>query len=580
MSTETKTIVFFDLHEVEESLFASYDNYSDVKFYATDELIAKTHKAITRLPSDRNYTHYRPALLAFWNKLFELKPLEYRNLDIQEACEFPLLFEIEKEFYPFYIGQEILQNGGGGDLIWYSEKSYPAYLEKIWRKWWRTISGGSLTIYAKEKALRTPSRWRLRIYAKRAALKQFLLHAPWKKRTKATTVDFLLVENYPNSVRLSLKVGEGLYGSGYSIGLLRMRPFAYQKPAYPIEVWDMPSVWNRQNGRYGRIAKTWLRSVKREIETSLPQEDNILYNITFPIWAEIFSKWFREAANLTDYIHAYLDRHTLRGIISTSYAGVFGRVAAIVGRQRSVPTHYLQHGSISKESFLHDYPFRYVHLWGKYNVGLAAPYIKDTSELTMLAPVNIELRERKIQAHYQAPNFVFFASRIGGAVVSEAGHFYMLTSLVNALHKLDVPLSRLILKVHPGDYSKDNSYLTGDRPIVVIRDERQVEEVLDSGDIAVIASSSVGLEVASMGNPIINVNFTGYPELVPYGDYNAAWVVNSPKQLTDALNEVLHFPEKVEEKALGQSKLLEEFLAGSPEDILPKLTEFLIEAKA
>ena len=105
---------------------------------------------------------------------------------------------------------------------------------------------------------------------------------------------------------------------------------------------------------------------------------------------------------------------------------------------------------------------------------------------------------------------------------------------------LRVPGVRLLLRPHPAEPAgRYEAYVTESADRVFMARGHGLSTMLLAADIVVIESSTVGLEAALLGRPVVTANFAGTPTLVPYAERRLARRARNGAELTAAISEIV-----------------------------------------
>lgn len=116
----------------------------------------------------------------------------------------------------------------------------------------------------------------------------------------------------------------------------------------------------------------------------------------------------------------------------------------------------------------------------------------------------------------------------------------IISATIECLKNLDK--TQLIIKTHPSDnntpiYKSIVKKLNSD---AIVIQKHDIFDILNSCDILITVSSTVGLEAMIFGKTVINLNLTGSEELIPYSKSKAAIGIRDLSKLAAAINNSLY----------------------------------------
>jgi glycosyltransferase involved in cell wall biosynthesis len=120
--------------------------------------------------------------------------------------------------------------------------------------------------------------------------------------------------------------------------------------------------------------------------------------------------------------------------------------------------------------------------------------------------------------------------------------------------------TQLVVKLHPAEdqeaplYKENRSYTP-----VVIKGSRNISELLYVCDAMITKSSTTTLEAAILNKPIIVLNLSGKPDVMPYVEKGIALGVYRKEDLIPAIKDALHNREAREKLARCREKFVYEY---------------------
>lgn len=103
----------------------------------------------------------------------------------------------------------------------------------------------------------------------------------------------------------------------------------------------------------------------------------------------------------------------------------------------------------------------------------------------------------------------------------------------------EVPDCQLVIKLHPAEMYPSGVPSQGPGGKVPVVKDIDIYEIINSCDIMLTAFSTTAMEAMILDKPVITINLTGKPDMMPYAKSGAAVGVYSYKDLSAAINSVL-----------------------------------------
>jgi hypothetical protein len=262
-----------------------------------------------------------------------------------------------------------------------------------------------------------------------------------------------------------------------------------------------------------------------------------------------------------------------RCVVSTTYSSIVGRAAAYAARGRGATSVYVQHGIFPDCDFFTYFCNDLLLLWGDANRRTMLRNGIADSKIRVVGPtIYDELihRERaggsnRFPRPGEPVHVAYLASRSGGLAVNLATARQCLSTITEAISR--VPNGRLIVKTHPGDKTGMVENLTRSLPNVEVVRDGDAQDIICRCDVAIVVSSTTGLEACMAGKPLIVLNVSGVPDYGPYQQYGAALQLtlddpNAHFKLAEAIQKFSSDPAKLEALADGRRRLIDDLLNG------------------
>jgi CDP-glycerol glycerophosphotransferase (TagB/SpsB family) len=116
----------------------------------------------------------------------------------------------------------------------------------------------------------------------------------------------------------------------------------------------------------------------------------------------------------------------------------------------------------------------------------------------------------------------------------------------------EFPEKQLVIKLHPSEKLEEYREIPGmaEQKVIICRDV-DLYGLLHASELLMTVHSTVALEAMILDKPVITVNLTGKPDVMPYAESGAALGVYRKEDLAPAINKALYDPE-VREKMAGK----------------------------
>ena len=107
---------------------------------------------------------------------------------------------------------------------------------------------------------------------------------------------------------------------------------------------------------------------------------------------------------------------------------------------------------------------------------------------------------------------------------------------------LEFPENNLVVKLHPAEDPALHRRVASEKRLldeVVIVKDVNLFDLLQASEVLITAHSTVALEAMLFGKPVVTVNVTGTPDVMPYAESGAAVSVSDAAELVRAIRAVL-----------------------------------------
>ncbi len=591
-----RSIAYYDLRTISQhdtSRARSECSAEVLHVHAADKPWPASDSATPHVvPSMRDAATRTRAMRQLWDLLDQLPELVYRGVDLREVTRYSLLFSVERAFHQAWILSH-LHSDFAGDVDWYTDSAETAAALRAFEG----QDGISLRVHAPKptgasQVLRRP--WdalRVRGWMLRRRLEELRWSRHFKTISDLHTPGrqpIVFAEFFSNSTRVSLAIARQLRQQEH------LNPVYVSKRLEVLRVagaGGMPVALLRNfPHRRGRevsrraLRSTWHSLFQRLAAAPIHLTPNgpDCRRFLLPILEAHAMREFAGAVEIVDEAEAMLDDLQPAALVTTTWLSTFGRAMAATASQRGVPTAWVQHGLCFDEpEFIH-VSFDSCLTWGQVDRGrftqagvpgsvhaIGAPHLDDFIQRIRDAP-----SRRECSPDPTAINVLYLASRTGGDWITAAASEYLFTTAANAV--LKNPRMELTIKLHPGDHTGVAQRAVGHRDRVrVVRGGSSQEQILRC-DVAIVTSSTTGLEVCTADKPLIALTPHGMRDGVDYAGYGAALSATNERELEAALSQVLG-PEGAESLRAGRRRLVEDMLDGAHGSAAKKAADVLVQ---
>jgi hypothetical protein len=547
--------------------------------------------------SQREY-RFREELMDCFEELKHLAgPMIYQGVDLLEAIRYDWIFAVEEAYHRCWAILKLVRKYHPQSIHWITNR--PAFVAAA-----QDTSLLANTIFTHDvRAVRRTSVWaaqqlnRIRLWVWLWRQERQMRRRIEKQPSNSSPTDAVVfAEYYPNSAKLTLRVAD-------AIERLSDEPTAF--------FGGRPSVCDliAANGRKCSIMDTL--SSRPESSTALKatfaQFANAVaaqcHNPTSaaakhvdaprsiaaikPVRREVVQQTQELLQAAVGWVDAFRDlivKNRPRALVTTTYSGTFGRALALVAETCDVPSIYIQHGVLAKTRFFRHFPHSKVLLWGEGNMcALNRLGIPRERMAVVGAPIYDELaRTQRVTGASSGsnqsnvgPRILLLGSRPGGSVVNTALFERILRATLNVVQA--IPSAVLTVKLHPSDRTQIAETVLRNIERVVLERESSLRELLLDSDVAIVTSSTAGLEACALDRPLVQFDPTGSETVVDYHSYGAAIAVTSESDLGVAIHDALWNDSVRAKLAVGRRQLVDDLLDGARGDATRRAAEEILE---
>ena len=595
------SVVFYDLEEIDPELrqraIEACRSSSVVEACAIDAVcLGQTEgdDRLERLIASRDSLLLGEAM-EFWNSLAEdLPDWDLNGIQILSVMRYEWIYSIERLFYRAWVVVELLRRHKCGEICWVGqEDGIIRFLKKACLD--RGVQFKFIECSVNRKAVSSVfiSRSRLLLYE----LKSYLENRIWRILNKPEEIQYaesvralvVLAENFPSSGSLVAKTYGAAFeeNDGFNVLYLTGRKsIAEHWKKSGKSAWLLPLPGLIQKFQLAGLAKSVHQSFNEELKMFSAEKFHV--NNSSINFQEYFLEGF--CVHFLDLVKKSLieiwqatevfKKLPARAMISMTYASIFGSAMCFAAEFQGIPTVYVQHGLMVKNPFVAYIPHRLLLLWGDGN---ARTCIENGIPEERIRTIGMLKGNREGGIPQNPPLFwpksgpviVYFASRAGGSFVSIPVMREMLTTIHSVVNGF--PESTLVVKLHPADHTNIAHKVLPVSSRVVITQDWDTRQLIELCDVAIVTSSTVGLEVCSMRKKLIMFDLGGVADLSDYEKCGAALCVKCSLELEPALRSILTNPEINRKLAEGQNEFSKKVLNESPIDASVKVVRVIQE---
>ncbi len=272
-------------------------------------------------------------------------------------------------------------------------------------------------------------------------------------------------------------------------------------------------------------------------------------------------------------------------IVSDETLPVLGRVALGAAQKQQIPTLTIQHG------LLLDDPMYYgpsvadcFAVWGTFSHDFLVAHGCPPEKLALVGSTrfnsrDISLYPADLPALLNLPpetNIILFTSQPGGRDVSPQENKATFVALATAIAQL--PKAHLLVKPHPAqtDFELANWQQACPNVPVSIRRDLPLHPIMLGASLNVTVFSTTGLEALWLDRPLLTINLTDRPDLIPYAASGAAVAAYNAEDVLPALQLALD-PIDQQKRAVARRKFVESYLGVQDGRALDRLVALIEE---
>ncbi len=515
-------------------------------------------------------------------------PLMFQGADLLEVIRYDWIAATENAYWRYWAVCELVARYRPHRLLWTT--THPQYLPIVRA----ACDDAGLSLLVK-----CPSRDRLRYRVQRTfdQFRDYLWFWYDRRRTRKQSQviascrpnqqrsDVVIAEFFPNSAEVSLRAAnafENLAGLPVAFvgGRAAVCDFLISKgrPCFHMEEFRVAADKSSRNAIDGlnRTLGAAVRSVICKPRGNDARQRLRIRRSVDPLMNEIAGRQrelVRAAVEWIDLFYSMIDRLQPRILITTTFSGSFGRALAFAAHSKGIGSIYIQHGLTGETEYFSHVPHRRILLWGQSILrAYQAAGISPERMRVVGSPIyesvanhrNAASDAKPISEHPVGCRVLLLGSRPGGYYVNTAVFERILRATGEAT--FSIPGASLIVKLHPSDHSGIAERVFGGNRNVTLVKKGELSFWLRQCDVAIVTSSTTGMEACMFDIPLVEFNPTGNEIPVEYYNYGAAIPVRNASDLATAIHNALHDEGVREQLRQGRRRLIDDVLNGGNSD--------------
>ncbi len=270
-------------------------------------------------------------------------------------------------------------------------------------------------------------------------------------------------------------------------------------------------------------------------------------------------------------------------IVADEALPLLGRIALHTAQQQRIPTLTIQHGLLLNDPAYYGPTLadRFA-LWGEAAYTFLQAHGGTPEKLicvgaTRFQQTSQELKSLELTYTLGLPpqtKIVLFLSQPAGHDISAEANLATVRSLATTISQL--PDYHLLIKPHP---AQSTSEINAWRSIIeqmpaTIQSDLPLHAAILGADLSVTVFSTAGLEVLWLDRPLLTINLTDRPDLIPYAASGAAVAAYSAEEVLPALQQALD-PADQQRRAPARRQFVEEHLGVQDDRALDRLVALI-----
>jgi len=313
---------------------------------------------------------------------------------------------------------------------------------------------------------------------------------------------------------------------------------------------DIEGYLTRESLKNIRKARKSFKAKYRELlKTGEFDKQNLSY---------LFLIYFPEMIRYIEIINNMLSIEKPKLLVVMNEITTIGNIAVHLAKQKRIKTLCIQHGTVGDASDFTPVYADKLAVWGdtpkqafiKKGVPEDMITITGAPQFDNLALKNIDFKEKELKK---------IGIKSGKKIIVLATQPVPdMEEITDALSKVikQIPGTQLVIKTHPCEYSTKKYIEIAKKQGLddAVLTKEYLHPLLNKCIILVTSSSTTAMEAMVLDKPVITINLTGQPDLMPYAKEGAAIGVYKKEDIIKAVKSVLE-DQKIRKKLAKKAKL-------------------------
>jgi len=269
----------------------------------------------------------------------------------------------------------------------------------------------------------------------------------------------------------------------------------------------------------------------------------------------LFLIYFPEIIRYIEIINNMLSVEKPKLLVVMNEITTLGNIAVYIAKKKGIKTLCIQHGAMGDAFSFTPVSVDKIAVWGESSTKALIEKRTSKEKITItgapqfddLTIRNISLNKNIIKKLGINPykKLIFLTTQ----PVSDMKE--ITTAVCKAVKS--IPETQLVMKLHPSEYFM-NIYkkIAKKEGVNAIITKKYLYPILNACDLLITPHSTTAMEAMILGRPVITINLTGKPDIMPYAESGAAIGVYRPEDIKPAIKSVLEdkdLREKLAKKA-------------------------------
>ncbi len=297
---------------------------------------------------------------------------------------------------------------------------------------------------------------------------------------------------------------------------------------------DIEGYFTKESSRNIRKARKPLKNRYKELlKTGEFDKQNLGY---------LFLIYFPEMIRHIEIINNMLSFEKPKLFVVLNEKTTLGDIAVALAKQRGIKTMCIQHGAMGYVSGFVPVAVDKIAVWGNSakraliheSVPKEKIVITGAPQFDNLTGFNAKMEEdiKKEINLDPSKKYILFTTQT----------FPYVEEAVRCVCKAvkSIPSLQLVIKTHPSEYStKKYERIIKESRVRGILTKKYLHPLMKGCSAMLTVASTTGFEALIMGKPLIIINLSGKPDVLPYAESGAAIGVYKPKDIKPAIKSVL-----------------------------------------